>query len=103
MGMFALVVEGGVPAEVVRLDIHGGGDFIAIGAEQIPPRFGVVIAKTRGVLPFQGEDMRPHIPGVLIQFLHGLLQVHSIFITKEPVITKPFRPRPSSDVLHVAV
>ena len=47
--------------------------------------------------------MRPHISVVLIQFLHGLLQVRSIFITKEPVITKPFRTRPGGDVLHVAV
>ena len=40
--------------------------------------------------------MRPHISVVLIQFLHGLFQTHSLLITKEPVITKPFRTRPVS-------
>ena len=47
--------------------------------------------------------MRPHIPVVLIQLSHGLFQIHSLLITKEPVVTKPLRARPSSDVLHVAI
>ena len=53
MGMLALIVEGSVPAEVIRLNVHGGGDVIAICSEQVPPRFGVVIAKTRSVLTLQ--------------------------------------------------
>ena len=101
--MLALIVEGSVPVEVVRLDVHGGGDVIAVGPEQIPPRFGIVVAKTRGVLTLQRENMSPHIPAVLIQLPHGFLQVHSIFITKEPVVTQPFRTRPGCNVLHVAV
>ena len=48
--MLALIVEGSVPAEVVRLNIHGGGNFITIGSEQVPPRFGIVISKTRRTL-----------------------------------------------------
>ena len=103
MGMLALIVEGSILAEVVGLDIHGGGNFIAICSEQVSPCFGIVISKTHSVLPLQGENMRPHIPVVLIQFLHGLLQVHSIFITKEPVVTKPLRARPGGNVLHVAI
>ena len=47
--------------------------------------------------------MRPHIPVVLIQFLHGLFQIHSLLITKEPVVTKSLRARPSGNVLHVAI
>ncbi len=101
--MLALIVEGSVPAEVIRLNVHGGGDVIAICSEQVPPRFGVVIAKTRSVLTLQGEDMRPHIPVVLIQLLHGLFQIHSLLITKEPVVTKPLRSRPGGNVLHVAI
>ena len=103
MGMLALIVEGSVPAEMIRLNVHGGGDVIAICSEQVPPRSGVVVAKARGVLSFQRENMRPHIPVVLIQFLHGLRQVHGIFITKEPVVPKPLRARPSGNVLHVAI
>ena len=47
--------------------------------------------------------MRPHIPVVLIQLLHGLFQIHSLLITKEPVVTKPLRSRPGGNVLHVAI
>ena len=103
MGVVTLIVVGGVPAEVVGRDVHSGGDIVAIGPEQIPPHLGIVISKTRGVLPFQGENMRPHISVVLIQLPHGLLQIHSIFITKETVVTQPFRPGPGGDVLHIAL
>ena len=82
MGVIPLVVVGGVPAEMIRRDIHGGGDVVAICPEKVPPRPGVVIAKTGRVLPFQGDDVRPHIAGVLIQLPHGLFQIHSIFIIK---------------------
>ena len=82
MGVIPLVVVGGVPAEMIRRDIHGGGDVVAICPEQVPPRLGIVIAKTGRVLPFQGDDVRPHVAGVLIQLPHGLFQIHSIFITK---------------------
>ena len=102
MGVIPLVVVGGVPAEMIRRDIHGGGDVVAICPEQIHPRLGIVIAKTGRVLPFQGDDVRPHVAGILIQLQHGFPQIHSIFITKESVVTQPFRARPSGDVLHVA-
>lgn len=82
MGVIPLVVVGGVPAEMIRRDIHGGGDVVAICPGQVPPRLGIVIAKTGRVLPFQGDDVRPHVAGVLIQLPHGLFQIHSIFITK---------------------
>jgi len=67
---------------MIRRDIHGGGDVVAICPEQIHPRLGIVIAKTGRVLPFQGDDVRPHVAGVLIQLPHGLFQIHSIFIIK---------------------
>ena len=101
--MFPLVVEGGIPAEVVRRDVHGGGNVVAVGPEQVHPRLGIVVTEACGVLPFQGDDVRPHIPGVLIQLPHGFLQINSIFITKESVVTQPFRTRPGGNVLHVAV
>ena len=103
MGVLSLIVKGSVPAEVIWLDVHSGSDFIAVGAEQVPPHFGIVISKTHSVLTLQGENMRPHIPVALIQFLHGLFQIHCLLITKEPVVTEPFRARPGGNVLHVAV
>ena len=52
MGVVTLVVVGGVPAEVIRRDVHGGGDVIAIRPEQIHPRPGIVVAKPGGVPSF---------------------------------------------------
>ena len=97
------MVVGGVPAEVIRRDIHGIGDIIAVGAEQVPPRFGIVIAKPGGILPLQGDDVCPHVAGILIQLPHGLLQVHAVLVPKEAVVTQPLRPWTGGDVLHVAV
>lgn len=51
--MVALIVEGGVPTEVSGRDIHGSGDFVAVGTEQIPPRFCVIITEALGILPFE--------------------------------------------------
>ena len=82
MGVIPLVVVGGVPAEVIRLDIHGGGNVVAVCPEQVHPRFGVIVPKTGGILTFQGEYVCPHVAGVLIQLPHGLFQIHSIFIIK---------------------
>ena len=48
--MVPLVVVGGIPAEVIRRDVHSGGDVIAVCPEQILPRLGIVVAKTGGVL-----------------------------------------------------
>ena len=78
MGMLSLVAEGGIPAEVVQLNVHGGGDAIAIDAEQVPPCFGIVAAKACGVLPVRREDVRPDVAGVVLQFRYGGVQVHTI-------------------------
>ena len=56
-----LIVKGGVPAEVSRRDIYGSGDFVAMGAEQIPPPVCVVIAQALCVLPLEGDDVRPDV------------------------------------------
>ena len=72
MGMVALIMEGSVPAEVLGRNVHGGGNIVAVGAEEIPPRPGVVIAQPLRVLPFQGDDVRPHISGVVLQLLPWL-------------------------------
>ena len=44
MGMLALIVEGGVPAEVAGRDVHGLCDFVAVGTEEVVPLGGVVIS-----------------------------------------------------------
>ena len=101
--MLPLVVVGGVPAEVVRRDVHRGGDVVAVCPEQIHPRPGIVVAKTGGILPLQGDDVGPHVAGVLIQLPHCFLQIHAVLVPKEAVISQSLRPGPGGDVLHVAV
>jgi hypothetical protein len=49
----AFIVESGVPAEVVLRNLHGVRNLVAVRAEQIPPRFGIIIAKTNGILTLE--------------------------------------------------
>ena len=103
MGVLPLIVVGGIPAEVIRMDIHSGGNVVAVGSEQVHPRLGVIVSKPGGILPFQGEDVCPHVAGILIQLQHGLLQVHAVLVSKEAVVTQPLRSWTGGNVLHVAV
>lgn len=103
MGMVALIMEGCVPTEVLGRDIHSGGDVVAVGAEKISPRPGIVIAQPLRVLSLQGDNVRPHVTCVVLQFRHGLGQLHTIFVTEETMGTQPLRSRPCCDVLHVAI
>ena len=96
-------MEGSVPAEVIRRDVHSCGNVIAVCSEQILPRPGVVITKPGGILPFQGEDVRPHISGAAIQLVHCFLQIRIFLITEQTVVAKALRPWPGGDVLHVAI
>lgn len=73
-GMFALVMKGGVPAEVRRWHLHRRRDIVAVRSNEISPRRSVVIAEPCGVLPFEGDDVRPHISGIAFQFGHSLVQ-----------------------------
>ena len=103
MGMLSLVAEGGIPAEVVQLNVHGGGDAIAIDAEQVPPCFGIVAAKACGVLPVRREDVRPDVAGVVLQFRYGGVQVHTIRVTEQAMVTQSFCTRTCCDVFHVTI
>ena len=103
MGMLSLVAEGSIPAEVVQLNVHGGGDAIAIDAEQVPPCFGIVAAKACGVLPVRREDVRPDVAGVVLQFRHGLVQIHTILISKQSMVTQTLSARTSGNVFCVAL
>ena len=103
MGMVTLIMEGSIPAEVLGRDIHSGGDVVAVGAKEIPPRPGIVVAQPFCVLSLQGDDVRPHISCVVLQFRHSLVQLHAIFVTEETMGAQPFCSWPCCDVLHVAI
>ena len=103
MRMIALIVEGGVPAEVLRWDLHRCGDVVAVGAEQCAPCVRVIIPKPLCVLPVEGDDVRPHVAGVVIQFVRDSGEVNGIVISEQAVFPQPFRSGPQGDVLGVAL
>ena len=100
--MIALVMEGGVPTEILRRDLHRRGDVIAVGTQQCAPCVRMVIPQPLRVLPVEGDDVRPHVAGVVIQFVRDSGEVNGIIVTEETVFTQPLRSRPQGDVLGVA-
>ena len=56
MGMMAFVVEGGVPAELVKRNPHSVRKPGSVTGKQVFPLPGVVVAQTGGVLPAQRND-----------------------------------------------
>ena len=101
MRVMALIMEGGVPTEVSGRDIHGGGNFVAVGAEQIPPRLRVIVTEALGVLSLEGDDVRPDVAWVLAQLCHCFFKVNDILVTEQSMAAQPLYPRPGSDVLHI--
>ena len=101
--MLSFIVEGGVPAEVLGRNVHSGSDVVAVCAQERTPRLGVVIAQTCGVLPVEGDDVCPHISGVVLQFRHGLVQIHTALVTEQPVVTQTLRSGTGGDVPGIAL
>ena len=101
--MVTFIVEGRVPAEILRGDLHRRGDVIAVGAQECAPRVRVIVPKPLRILPVEGDDVRPHVAGVVIQFIHDSAQIHVVIVTEQAVFTQPFRPRTQGDVLGVAL
>ena len=99
--VLALVVEGRVPAEVTGRYLHCRRNVVAVRPDEISPRRGVIEAEPGSILTLEGDDVRPHISGVALQFFHGLLQRDGIVITEQTVSADALRARPGGDVLHV--
>ena len=78
--LIRLLVEGGIPAQIVRLDLIRFRDVADGGVHQRPPAFRTVVAQPLRVLTAQRHHRRPHISGV---FRH-----------------LPYRPR---EILYLAV
>ena len=72
--MVGLVVEGGIPPELIPGDLHGLGNLHGVSGEQAFPPLRVVVAQPGGVLPPQGNDWEPHIAGVVCDLLRHLGQ-----------------------------
>ena len=101
MGMVSLVMERCVPVEILRRYFHRRGDVIAVGTQQCAPCLRVVVAKPLRIFTMEGDDVRPHVAGVVIQFVCNSGEVNGIVITEQAVFPQPLRSRTQSDVLGV--
>ena len=68
MGVMTFIVEGGIPAEPVRRNLHGFRYLDLMSLDQFSPALRAVIAKPGRVFPPQGPDKRPHVSTVLFDF-----------------------------------
>ena len=103
MRMVGLVVECRIPAEVIRRNFHGGGNFVAVGPKQAPPCHRIVIPQPCGILSFQRDDMGPHAPGMALNFGFGGVQVHGIAIPEQAVTAPLFRAGARGNVVHATL
>ena len=101
VGMLALVVKGGVPAEVTERYLHCRRDVVTVRPNEISPRRGVIEAEPGRILPLERDDVRPNISGVALQFFHGLVQRDCILITEQTVCADALGAGTGGDVLHV--
>lgn len=87
--VFALVMESSVPTEILWRDTHGCGNLITVGAQQVSPRFSVIVSQPFRVLTPQTDDVRPDIAGVLIQLLNSCGHIHAILVTEQTMRVWP--------------
>lgn len=66
--VFALIVEGGVPAEVAGRYVHCCCDLIAVEADEMSPCRRALSKPRRAASSCRREDVRPHIAGAVFQF-----------------------------------
>ena len=86
--LIRLLVEGGVPAQVVRLDLICRGDVADGGVHQRPPAFRVVIPKPLGVLTAQRHHRCPYISGVLRHLPYRPREILYLTVSvPQPVLT----------------
>ena len=75
--MMTLIVESGVPLEVVCGYFHGVCQVHLMHHEQRAPRLRTVIMQSSGILPAQRVDDGPHISLMGFQFGHCRSKVNS--------------------------
>ena len=73
--LLGLLMEGSVPAQVIRLDLIRRGDLADGGIDERAPVPGVVIAQPLRVLTAQRHHRRPHVAGVLRHLPHHLREI----------------------------
>ena len=57
-----------------------------------------MLAQSLSVIPLEGDDVCPHISRAVLQFRHGLVQIYTVLIAKQSVVTQTLRMGTGSDV-----
>ena len=70
--LLGLLVEGSVPAQMIRLDLIRRGDLADGSIDECAPVPGVVVAQPLRILTAQRHHRRPYVAGVLRHLPHYL-------------------------------
>ena len=80
-------MEGGIPAQVVRLDLVRRRDVVGRRLDQRLPVFRTVVAQPLRVLTAQRDHRRPHISGVLRHLPYRLREIFYLTVgIPQPVL-----------------
>ena len=80
-------MKGGIPAQIVRLDLVRRRDVVGRRLDQRLPVFRTVVAQPLGVLTAQRNHRRPHISGVLRHLPYRLREIFSLTVgIPQPVL-----------------
>ena len=104
MGVVGLIVEGGVPPELIPGNLHGLGHLHGAAGEQAFPPLRVIVSQTGGVLPPQGKDRQPHAAGMVGDLLRHLGECQGLIRSGEQGVGPPaLGAGPAGDVADVVL
>ena len=90
--MVTLIVEGGVPPEIVGRDVDRRGDVVAVSPEEIPPRLGAVVAQPLRTGPGGDVAQVAAEGGVPAALVVGTLDDQSCHSSPPPRLSAPVGP-----------
>ena len=104
VGVVALVVEGGVPAELTQRYLHGLRNLRCVTGEQILPAGGAVVTQAGSVLTAQGDDREPHVAGMIGHRLRNLREHERIVCPGEQTVrANTLGPGALGDVVNIVL
>ena len=106
MDMDALLffMEGGVPPQVIRMDLVAFGDVAKAGVYQGAPVLRVVVAQPLRVLPADRHHWRPDVAGMLRHLPHRLGQIlHLAAAGPESMLSPQFHAGAVGHVVQVVL
>ena len=79
MRMVRCIVESGVPFQIAQRNFRLLRNVSNVPHDQFTPSFGVIIAKTNRILTAQRDNVRPHVSGMICNFICSSVK-HNRFI-----------------------